>query len=283
MHGAVREPGEAAWGVHEWLICIRALLGQKGGAREQENPLRKNTFVHGRPNARSACAHYSGTPVRARVFPGAQGLPANRAHPSIPSLRPYQQDCLDALSGAVAAGRSSLGVMPTGSGKSLVIAGLMARLVEAGRRSLMLTHVRELIEQDAAAFERFAPGMDNGVFCRGLGRFELNSPVIFAQTQSLHARKHLLTEPFDAGSLDRRMALPVSPRLCGRKGACRMADARRQPGSHEHQRGGATGASGAPPLASSDDQRDDRFSGPDPCLGVTAGRWRRHGHKENCP
>ncbi len=40
----------------------------EGGAREQENPLRKNTFVHGRPNARSASARYSGTPVRARFF-----------------------------------------------------------------------------------------------------------------------------------------------------------------------------------------------------------------------
>jgi DNA repair protein RadD len=110
----------------------------------------------------------------------------------------------------VAAGRSSLGVMPTGSGKSLVIAALMAQLAEAGRRSLLLTHVRELVEQDTAAFRRFAPEMDHGVFCRGLGRFELAAPVAFAQTQSLHARKHLLTEPFDVVIVDEAHLIPFS-------------------------------------------------------------------------
>jgi superfamily II DNA or RNA helicase len=92
-----------------------------------------------------------------------QGSPAERAHPSAPSLRPYQQACLADLAEAVAAGRSSLGVMPTGSGKLLVIAALMAGLAEAGKRCLMLTHVRELIEQ-------IARGVDYGVFCPGLGR-----------------------------------------------------------------------------------------------------------------
>lgn len=130
--------------------------------------------------------------------------------PSTPTLRPCQQDCLAALTEAVAAGRSSLGVMPTGSGKSLVLAALMAGLAETGRRSLMLTHVRELVEQDAAAFQRFAPGLDFGVFCCGLGRFELDAPVVFAQTQSLHARRRLLTEPFDVAIIDEAHLVPFS-------------------------------------------------------------------------
>jgi DNA repair protein RadD len=100
--------------------------------------------------------------------------------------------------------------MPTGSGKSLVIAALMAGLAEAGKRSLMLTHVRELVEQDAAAFERYAPGVDHGVFCRGLGRFELDAPAVFAQTQTLHARKHLLAAPFDVVIVDEAHLIPFS-------------------------------------------------------------------------
>ena len=86
----------------------------------------------------------------------------------------------------------------------------MAGLAEAGKRSLMLTHVRELVEQDAAAFERYAPGVDYGVFCRGLGRFELDAPVVFAQTQTLHARKHLLAEPFDVVIVDEAHLIPFS-------------------------------------------------------------------------
>jgi hypothetical protein len=47
----------------------------------------------------------------------AIGAPASTASPPTPSLRPYQQGCLEALTEAAAAGRSSLGVMPTGSGR----------------------------------------------------------------------------------------------------------------------------------------------------------------------
>lgn len=130
--------------------------------------------------------------------------------PSTPSLRPYQADCLEALAEAITAGRSRLALLPTGSGKSLVIAALMAQLAEAGRRSLLATHVRELVEQDASALQRFAPGVDVGVFCRGLGRFELDAPAVFAQTQSLHARKHLLTAPFDVVIVDEAHMVPFS-------------------------------------------------------------------------
>lgn len=128
---------------------------------------------------------------------------AVRRRPAAPTLRLYQEDCLEALAEAVAAGRSSLGVLPTGSGKSLIIAALMARLAETGQRALMLTHV-QLIEQDAGAFAHYAPGADHGIFCRGLGRFELDAPVVFAQTQSLHSRKHLLDAPFDVVIVETR-------------------------------------------------------------------------------
>lgn len=127
-----------------------------------------------------------------------------------PTLRPYQNECLEALQDAVDAGRSSIGVMPTGSGKSLVIAALMAGLAESGKRALMLTHVRELIEQDAGTFERCAPDVPFGVFCRGLKRFELDQPVVFAQTQTLFARKHLLTEPFDVMVVDEAHLIPFA-------------------------------------------------------------------------
>lgn len=86
------------------------------------------------------------------------GLLASK--PQAIELRPYQKDCVDALAEAIQARRSALCVLPTGSGKSLILGHLMASVAASGMRALMLTHVRELVEQDAAAFERCAPDAD---------------------------------------------------------------------------------------------------------------------------
>ncbi|MEP1706011.1 MAG: DEAD/DEAH box helicase family protein, partial [Marinobacter sp.] len=60
-------------------------------------------------------------------------------------LRPYQQEAVDAtLNHFRRSDESAVIVLPTGAGKSLVIAEL-ARL--AKRKILVLTHVKELVEQ----------------------------------------------------------------------------------------------------------------------------------------
>ncbi|KEA61717.1 ATP-dependent RNA helicase YejH [Marinobacterium lacunae] len=71
-------------------------------------------------------------------------------------------------------------VLPTGAGKSLVIAEL-ARL--ARRRILVLAHVRELVEQNHAKYQAF--GLEAGIFSAGLGRKENQHQVTFASVQSL--------------------------------------------------------------------------------------------------
>ena len=61
-------------------------------------------------------------------------------------LRPYQQEAVDAtLKHFRKSDESAVIVLPTGAGKSLVIAEL-ARL--ARRKILVVTHVKELVEQD---------------------------------------------------------------------------------------------------------------------------------------
>ncbi|OBX37617.1 type III restriction enzyme, res subunit [Halomonas elongata] len=55
-------------------------------------------------------------------------------------------------------------VLPTGSGKSLVIAEL-ARLARG--RVLVLAHVRELVEQNHAKYEAY--GLEADIFSAGLG------------------------------------------------------------------------------------------------------------------
>lgn len=73
-------------------------------------------------------------------------------------LRPYQQSARDAVLRELRAVRSTLVVMPTGSGKSRVIAAVAN---EAKRPVLVLAHTRNLVEQLADGFR--ALGLDVGV------------------------------------------------------------------------------------------------------------------------
>ncbi|MFC2991148.1 DEAD/DEAH box helicase family protein [Halomonas tibetensis] len=100
---------------------------------------------------------------------------------SPPSLRPYQQE---AVRRVVVHFRGSdepaVVVLPTGSGKSLVIAEL-ARLARG--RVLVLAHVRELVEQNHAKY--LAYGLEADIFSAGLGRKESGRQVVFGSVQSV--------------------------------------------------------------------------------------------------
>ncbi|MFC6670392.1 DEAD/DEAH box helicase [Marinobacterium aestuariivivens] len=97
------------------------------------------------------------------------------------SLRPYQREAVDAtLRHFRASDEPAVIVLPTGAGKSLVIAEL-ARL--ARRRILVLAHVRELVEQNHAKYAAF--GLEAGIFSAGLGQKETLHQVTFASVQSV--------------------------------------------------------------------------------------------------
>ncbi|SFM96557.1 DEAD/DEAH box helicase [Marinobacter pelagius] len=98
-------------------------------------------------------------------------------------LRPYQQEAVDAtLSHFRKSDESAVIVLPTGAGKSLVIAEL-ARL--ARRKILVLTHVKELVEQNHAKYQSY--GLEGGIFSAGLKRKENQHQVTFASVQSVAA------------------------------------------------------------------------------------------------
>ncbi|MGJ7460390.1 DEAD/DEAH box helicase family protein [Halomonas sp. MA07-2] len=103
------------------------------------------------------------------------------AVPTPPRLRPYQQE---AVRRVVAHFRGSddpaVVVLPTGSGKSLVIAEL-ARLARG--RVLVLAHVRELVEQNHAKYQAY--GLSADIFSAGLGRKEAGRQVVFGSVQSV--------------------------------------------------------------------------------------------------
>lgn len=96
-------------------------------------------------------------------------------------LRPYQKDSVEAVVLHFKKERSpAVVVLPTGAGKSLVIAEL-ARIARG--RVLVLAHVKELVEQNHAKYISF--GLDAGIFSAGLKRKETSQKVIFGSIQSV--------------------------------------------------------------------------------------------------
>ncbi|AGH94467.1 DEAD/DEAH box helicase [Pseudobdellovibrio exovorus] len=71
-------------------------------------------------------------------------------------------------------------VLPTGAGKSLVIAEL-ARIAKG--RVLVLAHVKELVEQNYEKYKSY--GLSAGIFSASLGKKDWNQKAIFGSVQSV--------------------------------------------------------------------------------------------------
>jgi DNA repair protein RadD len=97
------------------------------------------------------------------------------------TLRPYQQKSVDAAIEYFRRDRSpAVIVLPTGAGKSLVIAEL-ARIARGN--VLVLAHVKELVEQNHAKFESY--DLKAGIFSAGLERKDKGHKVTFGSIQSV--------------------------------------------------------------------------------------------------
>src|SRR5690606_10372074 len=96
-------------------------------------------------------------------------------------LRDYQKQAVEnAVKHFRASPDPAVIVLPTGAGKSLVIAELARR---AQGRVLVLAHVRELVEQNHAKFVGF--GGEAGIYSAGLSRKESVQKTIFGSIQSV--------------------------------------------------------------------------------------------------
>ncbi|WP_321463337.1 DEAD/DEAH box helicase [uncultured Vibrio sp.] len=97
------------------------------------------------------------------------------------TLRPYQADSVKAVIHYFRKHSTpAVIVLPTGAGKSLVIAEL-ARLAKG--RVLVMAHVKELVEQNHAKYEGY--DLTGSIFSAGLGRKETDQQVVFASVQSV--------------------------------------------------------------------------------------------------
>ena len=106
-------------------------------------------------------------------------------------LRDYQQRSIDLLYDWL---RNNQGnpclVLPTGSGKSHIVAALCKDALTQWpeTRVLMLTHVKELIQQNANKMREHWPGAPMGIYSAGLRQKNLSEPITFAGIQSIRKR-----------------------------------------------------------------------------------------------
>lgn len=108
-------------------------------------------------------------------------------------LRPYQREALNAVhlywqNG----GGNALVVLPTGSGKSLIIAALCKEMLEdyPTMRIAIATHVRELIAQDYKELLALWPEAPVGIYSAGIGRRDRDAKILFMGVQSIWRKVH---------------------------------------------------------------------------------------------
>jgi DNA repair protein RadD len=101
-------------------------------------------------------------------------------------LRDYQVKALAALWDYwKAGGGNPLIDLATGTGKSYLIAELCQRFSQQGRRTLILSHVREIIEQDCKAILSLWPQAPVGINSAALGERNVDAPIVLATVQSV--------------------------------------------------------------------------------------------------
>lgn len=126
-------------------------------------------------------------------------------------LRDYQQAAIEGLYDYWAAkrGDNPIIVAPTGAGKSLIIAKLIEDALSfPGTRILMLTHVAELLMQNAEELVGMLPGVDLGFYSASIGQKRLDRQVTFAGIQSIWQQAENMVPPPDLVLIDEAHLVP---------------------------------------------------------------------------
>ena len=135
------------------------------------------------------------------------------------TLRPYQTAAIQGIYDYFndAAG-NPLVVIPTAGGKSLVMATFVQGVLKSwpDQRILIVTHVRELIEQNHAELKRLWPDAPAGIYSAGLNKREIGARILFAGIQSIHKRVYDVQQ-CDLVLIDEAHLIPRSSNTMYRK------------------------------------------------------------------
>lgn len=102
-------------------------------------------------------------------------------------LRPYQREALDSVTEIITHVRRPAVVLPTGGGKTVVFAHMIAEWIAAnpGKRAMVLVHTDELVLQAVDKLLKVAPHLVIGIV--KAARREVRADVIVASVQSLRS------------------------------------------------------------------------------------------------
>lgn len=103
-------------------------------------------------------------------------------------LRPYQNSAVESIYTYFMANNGNpLVAMPTGTGKSVVIGDFVRGIYRhyPNQRVMMLTHVKELIEQNYEKLVTLWPTAPAGIYSASIGRKETHFPITFAGIASV--------------------------------------------------------------------------------------------------
>ena len=123
------------------------------------------------------------------------------------TLRSYQQEAVDSTLNYFRKRRNpAVIVLPTGAGKSLVIAEL-AKIAKG--RVLVLAHVKELVEQNHLKYESY--GLQAGIYSAGLNQKDSAQKVIFGSIQSVAKAKDTFFRDFTLVVIDECHRISLEP------------------------------------------------------------------------
>lgn len=109
--------------------------------------------------------------------------------------RQYQQDAFDLTLSSLRNGNNPAVSVPTGGGKGIISAMLVDRFRERNGYTLLLTHSRELVSQNYKTLARYSNIDGVGIYCAGLGKWDIGEKATYASIQSIYTKLDVLPPP----------------------------------------------------------------------------------------